>query len=354
SARASLEALIKKCQTLHCGQIVSLIGRYYAMDRDKRWDRIQKAYELLTEGKAAFHAPDPLTALQQAYQGQERDEFVQATRIDSAENTAIQDGDALIFMNFRADRARQLTEALCMPDFQGFHRNNKPQLSALVTLTEYDKNFPTTVAFPPIARQQILAEYLSKQGLRQLRIAETEKYAHVTYFFNGGLEQAFPGEDRILIPSPSVATYDLQPEMSAPELTERLVQEIGRQYYDVIICNYANPDMVGHSGNFAAPVQAIEVIDSCLSRLLAALKEVGGEALITADHGNAELMFDKKTQQPHTAHTHELVPALYIGRKAKATQAKGILADVAPTLLYFLGLKPPPEMTGEILFTLLQ
>lgn len=352
SAHSSLEALVKKCQDLDCGQVASLIGRYYAMDRDKRWERIQKAYDLLTAKQAAFHAQDPFTALHQAYEREESDEFVQATLLDQARSTAIQDGDAVIFMNFRADRARQLTQAFIEPDFHGFNRKQWPHLSAFVTLTEYDKNSKTSVVFPPITRHHILAEFLSEQGLRQLRIAETEKYAHVTYFFNGGLEKPFPGEDRVLIPSPKVATYDLKPEMSAPELTDRLVEEIHRQQYDVIICNYANPDMVGHSGNFSATVKAIEVVDACLSRVIEALKEVQGEALITADHGNAELMFDPATRQPHTAHTQELVPALYVGRPATVAQPKGILADLAPTLIYLLGFIPPAEMTGQILFTL--
>ncbi len=352
SALPSLEALAKECQDLHCGQLASLIGRYYAMDRDKRWERVQKAYELLTEGKADAEAKNAAEALKLAYARQENDEFVQATLLGPAKPAVIQDGDVVVFMNFRADRARQLTQAFIGPHFKGFHRNKWPQLSAFVTLTEYDKNFSTQAAFPPVTLRHILAEYLSEQGLRQLRIAETEKYAHVTYFFNGGREKPFPGEDRVLIPSPKVATYDLKPEMSAPALTDRLVQEIRQQNYDVIICNYANPDMVGHSGNFAATVQAIEVIDTCLGRVVEALKEVGGEALITSDHGNAELMFDEGTQQAHTAHTHELVPVLYVGRPAVAAKKQGILADLAPTLLSLMGFTPPPEMTGDLLFTL--
>lgn len=352
SAKASLEAFLQKTKDLGCGQLVSIIGRYYAMDRDQRFDRVQKAYDLLTQGKADFIAQDPVKALQEAYQREENDEFVKATRIGPEETCAIQDGDAVVFMNFRADRARQLTRAFIDPDFQGFQRLKRPRLSAFVTLTEYDKQFSASVAFPPVTLRHILAEYLSEQGLRQLRIAETEKYAHVTYFFNGGLEQAFPGEDRLLIPSPKVATYDLKPEMSAKELTDRLVEAIRAKHYDVIICNYANPDMVGHSGDFKATVKAIEVIDACLQRVTEALKAVGGEALITSDHGNAELMFDKTTQQAHTAHTHEKVPALYFGREATAVKSSGILADLAPTLLSLLGFTPPPEMTGEILFTL--
>jgi 2,3-bisphosphoglycerate-independent phosphoglycerate mutase len=352
SAKSSLETLIQKINTLGCGQIASLIGRYYAMDRDKRWERTQKAYELLAEGKADFYAPDALSALESAYARGETDEFIRATQINSPSQVHIQAGDSVIFMNFRADRARQLTQAFIDPHFKNFSRNTLPALHSWVTLTEYDKNFPATVAFPPFTLPHNLPAYLSQLGLPQLRIAETEKYAHVTYFFNGGVEQAFPGEDRLLIPSPPVATYDLKPEMSAFELTERLIQEIHQQKYAVIICNYANPDMVGHSGNFQATVQAIETVDTCLSRVLEALKTVRGEALITADHGNAELLFDETTQQPHTAHTCELVPALYVGRKASVAKTKGSLADIAPTLLYLLGLAKPSEMTGESLFTL--
>lgn len=353
SARASLSALIEKTKALHCGEIVSLIGRYYAMDRDHRWDRTQKAYELLVEGKGYHDGDDPLMALEQAYQRGESDEFVQATFLNQTKKGTIAPCDAVIFMNFRADRARQLTQAFVDPDFKGFPRHQWPALSSFITLTQYDDDhLATAVAFPPVPLLHSLPEYLSAQGLRQLRIAETEKYAHVTYFFNGGLEKPFIGEERILIPSPSVATYDLKPEMSAYELTRRLCEEINQQKYDVIICNYANPDMVGHSGNFSATVKAIEAVDKCLAVLISALQAVGGEALITSDHGNAEFMFDEKTQQAHTAHTHALVPALYFGRKAQATKAQGTLADIAPTLLYLLGLTQPEEMTGETLFTL--
>ncbi len=355
SALASLEMLNARCQTLHCGQIVSMIGRYYAMDRDKRWERTQKAYDLLTLGQADYHAPDAISALKLAYERGENDEFVKATSIHAA-NAApitINEGDTVIFMNFRADRARQITHALIDTHFNGFTRQRHPQLSAFVTLTEYDKTFNVPVAFPPEPLNNILAEYLSHLGLHQLRIAETEKYAHVTFFFNGGIEKPYPGEDRILIPSPKVATYDLQPEMSAPELTDRLVSEIKKRYYDVIICNFANPDMVGHTGNFAATVKAIETIDSCIGKITQALSLVGGEALFTSDHGNAELMFDEKTGQPHTAHTSELVPLIYFGRKATAVKVKGILSDIAPTMLYLMGLQKPEEMTGKALFQLL-
>lgn len=350
SALTSLQTLTKMCQKLRCGQIVSLIGRYYAMDRDNRWERTQKAYELITEGKADYQASNAFDALQQAYDRNETDEFVQATCCSHYSGMA--DGDVAIFMNFRADRARQLTQAFMAPNFKEFNRHRKPLLRNFVTLTQYDKSFNVLVAFPPTTLKQTLPEYLSRLGLKQLRIAETEKYAHVTYFFNGGIEQAFPGEDRILIPSPRVATYDLQPEMSAFELTERLIDEIRQQKYDVIICNFANPDMVGHSGNFAATVKAIETIDTCLNKLLSELKQIGGEAIITADHGNAEMMYNPTTQQPHTSHTHEKVPALYIGRPAIAANQKGVLADIAPTLLYLMGIPQPPEMSGKQLFTL--
>ncbi len=261
--------------------------------------------------------------------------------------TVLNDGDVVIFMNYRADRAREITRAFVDPNFNGFKRTKTVKLAEFVSLTEYDKTLNTEVAFTPTRLDNILAAYISDLGLKQLRIAETEKYAHVTFFFNGGIETPYPGEDRVLIPSPKVATYDLKPEMSAPELTDRLVKEIQSNRYDLIICNFANPDMVGHTGNFDAAVKAIETIDTCLGKIITALKQVGGEAIITADHGNAELMFDEKTGQAHTAHTHELVPCLYIGRKANIIKNNGVLADIAPTLLTLMGLPIPPEMTGQ-------
>lgn len=354
SALTSLDNINKTCQSLSCGQIVSIIGRYYAMDRDKRWERTQQAYNLITAGIAEYDAPDALTALQLAYARGENDEFVKATSIHASDSppVTVTAGDAVIFMNFRADRARQLTHAFIDKNFVGFQRPSFLELSDFVTLTEYDSTFNVAVAFPPVRLKNILAEYLSRQGLRQLRIAETEKYAHVTFFFNGGIEIPYPGEDRVLIPSPHVATYDLKPEMSAPELTARLVQAIQNQQYDVIICNFANPDMVGHTGNFAATVKAIEAIDLCLGKIIAALQKIGGEALITSDHGNAELMFDDQTGQPHTAHTCEQVPLIYFGRKATVVKSNGILADIAPTLLYLMDLPIPSDMTGRPLFEL--
>jgi 2,3-bisphosphoglycerate-independent phosphoglycerate mutase len=354
SAMLSLEKLIACCEKFKCGTVASIIGRYYAMDRDKRWERVQSAYDLLTAGICEVSAPDALTALNEAYKRGENDEFVKATSIHAA-NAApavIEDGDTVLFMNFRADRARELTHAFIDKDFSGFERMRKPRLKEFVTLTEYDATFGLRVAFAPDRATHILGEYLSELGLHQLRIAETEKYAHVTFFFNGGTEKPYLGEDRVLIPSPKVATYDLKPEMSARELTDRLIQEIKSQRYDVIICNFANPDMVGHTGNFDATVIAIEVIDECLAKITAALLECGGEALITADHGNAELMFDEKTGQPHTAHTQELVPLIYIGRPAQASNVSAVLSDIAPTMLNIMGIPQPAEMTGRPLFQL--
>jgi len=255
-------------------------------------------------------------------------------------------------MNFRADRARELTQAFIDPDFQGFERKKWPHLAQFVCLSEYDSRFGLPIAFPSQPLQNIFADCISRANLKQLRIAETEKYAHVTFFFNGGIEQAFPGEERVLIPSPKVATYDLQPQMSAVELTERLIKEIKSDQYDVIICNYANPDMVGHTGNFAATVKAIEIIDQCIGMLIDACEIAGGELLITADHGNAEQMFDYQTNQPHTAHTSDPVPFVYIGRHANIIKEDGKLSDIAPTMLYLLGLPQPIEMTGSSLLRL--
>lgn len=354
SAMASLAALQETCQALGCGKIASIIGRYYAMDRDKRWERIHKAYDLLVQGKAVFHAHNALEALELAYEREETDEFVQATRIHDKDTppVTIEDGDVVIFMNFRSDRAREITAAFIQTDFPHFKREKWPKLGAFACLSEYDTCFRASVAFPPYRLKHIFAEAISEQGYKQLRIAETEKYAHVTFFFNGGIETPYPGEDRILIPSPKVATYDLQPEMSARELTHRLVKEIQNKKYEVIVCNFANPDMVGHSGNFAATVKAIETIDECLGSIIQVIKEEGGEFLITADHGNAEQMFDYKTNQPHTAHTSDPVPFIYMGRKAIIVKEDGKLSDIAPTMLYLLGLPSPSEMTGHSLLKL--
>jgi 2,3-bisphosphoglycerate-independent phosphoglycerate mutase len=354
SALASLTALNAHCQQLQCGTIVSLIGRYYAMDRDQRWERVQCAYDLIAEGKALYHADTAEQGLELAYARGEHDEFVQATAIHAAdeEPKQVQDGDVLIFMNFRADRARELTQAFTDPHFKGFFKERSVTPSEFICLTSYDPKFPLPVVFPPEPLDHILADCLSQAHLSQLRIAETEKYAHVTFFFNGGIETPFPGEKRILVPSPKVATYDLKPEMSAFELTEQLITVIKQQGADVIICNFANPDMVGHTGKLAATVKAIETIDDCLEKILKASLAVGGEILITADHGNAEQLFNLKTQQAHTAHTSNPVPFIYIGRKASILLNNGKLSDIAPTMLYLLGLAQPPEMTGKPLLKL--
>jgi 2,3-bisphosphoglycerate-independent phosphoglycerate mutase len=355
SAQASLMKIEQLYQRLGQGQIADMIGRYYAMDRDHRWERTQIAYDLLTKGQALYAADSATAGLQNAYARHENDEFVQATTI-LASNTQpipIQDGDVVIFMNFRADRARQLCRALTDPGFTGFQRAVVPTLSAFVTLTEYAAELKASIAYPPLNFKNTLGEFLANNGLRQLRIAETEKYAHVTYFLNGGIEAPFTGEERVLIPSPKVPTYDLKPEMSAIELTDRLVEAIESGVYDVIICNYANPDMVGHTGVETAAHQAVEVIDQCMQRVVASLQKVGGELLLTSDHGNVEVMYDEKNQQPHTAHTTNLVPLLYVGRPAKWKSVDDLsLMDVAPTLLYLLGLTPPSEMTGKILLQL--
>jgi len=349
SAASSLQAMNDVFVQLGRGRIASIVGRYYAMDRDHRWPRVQAAYDLITQGKAKHTAPDALSGLEQAYARGESDEFVEATAIARAGEPPVrmEDGDAVIFMNYRSDRARQITRAFIEDAFDGFPRAARLKLSAFVTLTEYNEEFHVPVAFPPERLRNTFGEYIAKLGLHQLRIAETEKYAHVTFFFNGGAEQPYVGEDRILVPSPNVATYDLKPEMSAAEVTDKLVGAIESGHYDAIICNYANPDMVGHTGNMAAAIKAIETIDGCLGRLVDALQKVGGEMLITADHGNAEQMADDRTGQAHTAHTTNLVPFVYIGRHAEPVNHTGTLADVAPTLLYVMSLESPSEMSGR-------
>jgi 2,3-bisphosphoglycerate-independent phosphoglycerate mutase len=353
SAASSIQAMEEKFREFGGGRFASVIGRYYAMDRDHRWPRIQAAYDLITQGKAEFEATDAITGLEMAYARDEGDEFVKATRIvpPGEQAVTVNDGDVVVFMNFRSDRARQITRPFIEPDFDGFEREVTPKLGCFVSLTEYNSEFDIPVAFPAERLKNVFGEFAANQGLLQLRLAETEKYAHVTFFFNGGVEEPFEGEDRILVPSPLVATYDLQPEMSAPQVTDHLVEAIQGGKYDVIICNYANPDMVGHTGNFDAAVKAIETIDECLGRVYEALRSVGGEALITADHGNAEQMRGKETGQAHTAHTSNLVPLLYIGRPARLDE--GSLSDVAPSLIHLMGLEPPPEMSGRSLVQLL-
>lgn len=349
SAATALEALQMTLAQSRTGRIASLIGRYYAMDRDNRWDRVEKAYRLIAQGQADHQYDNALTALEAAYARGQTDEFVEPTTIGTP--TAIAEGDMVIFFNFRADRARQLTQAFINPDFSHFTRR-LIALSDFITLTEYEKNTTATAAYPPISLKNTLGACLSQAGYRQLRIAETEKYAHVTFFFNGGIETPFDLETRQLIPSPDVKTYDLQPQMSAPLLTDAILQAIEQQSYDVIICNYANADMVGHTGDFDATKSAIETLDTCIKRIVQALHTVQGEILITADHGNAEKMYDEATHQAHTAHTCNPVPFLYVGRNAHCRQDNGTLADIAPTLLHLLGLPIASEMTGQPLFAL--
>ncbi|HEC00018.1 MAG TPA: 2,3-bisphosphoglycerate-independent phosphoglycerate mutase [Thiotrichales bacterium] len=354
SAGESIQKMEEKFREFGGGRIASIIGRYYAMDRDHRWPRIQAAYDLITQGKGEYQAPDAMTGLKMAYERGETDEFVKATAIvpPGEAPVRVEDGDVIIFMNYRSDRARQITRPFIEPDFDGFERAVVPKLGRFVSLTEYNAEFDIPVAFPPERLRNVFGEVISKLGMRQLRLAETEKYAHVTFFFNGGVEEPFEGEDRILVPSPMVATYDLKPEMSAEEVTDHLVAAIEGGEYDVIICNYANPDMVGHTGNFEAAVKAIEAIDRCLGRVYEALQKTGGEMLVTADHGNAEKMRDEETGQPHTAHTTNPVPFLYVGRPAEMAQT-GSLCDVAPTMLHLMGLEKPLEMTGVYLIELL-
>jgi len=350
SAQAPLQAMQNKCAQLGAGRIASIVGRYYAMDRDNRWERVQSAYDLITLGQAEFSAATATEGLQQAYARGENDEFVKATVVGSP--VAMQEGDVAVFMNFRADRARQMTRALTDPAFDGFARRSFPKLASFLTLSSYGEDFHLPMVYGPSSIHNGFGEYVSNLGMKQLRIAETEKYAHVTYFFSGGREQVYPGEDRVLVPSPKVATYDLQPEMSAFEVTDKLEQAIRSERYEAIICNYANCDMVGHSGHMDAAVKAVEALDQCVGRVVQAMQECGGEVLITADHGNAEQMLDTVTKQPHTAHTLNTVPFLYIGRKARMIDG-GSLRDVAPTLLAIMGLPQPSEMTGKPLISFL-
>lgn len=354
SAMLFLETLQTECDATQSGSIGSIVGRFYAMDRDKRYERTELAYDLLTGANTAYSAHSATEALTNAYARAETDEFVKPTHIhaDNEAPAVIANDDIVIFMNFRSDRARQLTDAFISTDFDCFARKKHFPDLRFITLTNYDERFHVPVIFSQEKQMQLFGDYISALQLKQLRIAETEKYAHVTFFFNGGKETPALGEDRILIPSPKVATYDLQPEMSALPLTDALISAIENQQYDVIICNFANPDMVGHTGNFEATVRAIETIDFCLDRIIESAKKSGGEVLITADHGNAERMFDPNTGQAHTAHTCDPVPFLYIGRPAKIVDFNGKLSDVAPTMLYLMGLPIPTEMTGRPLVML--
>jgi len=353
SALPSLQQADKTLREAGLGRIVSVIGRYFAMDRDKRWDRVQAAYDLITQGEALFTAESVDAALANAYERGEDDEFVKATRVAAAgeDVVTLNDGDGVVFMNFRADRGRQLADTFVNPGFSGFKRKSRPQLLEFVTLTEYAAtlNEWVKVAYPPQTLVNSFGEYLAGLNKTQLRIAETEKYAHVTFFFSGGREQPFEGEDRILVPSPQVATYDLKPEMSAFEVTDKLEEAIRSGKYDAIICNFANGDMVGHTGNFDAAVKAVEALDKCLGRLTAAIRDIDGHCLITADHGNVEQMLDPETGQALTSHTTGPVPLVYVGNSPWRFTSKGSLCDIAPTMLKLMDLSVPAEMTGQVL-----
>jgi 2,3-bisphosphoglycerate-independent phosphoglycerate mutase len=354
SAHDSLAKAEALMASLGTGQVASICGRYYAMDRDRRWDRVSRAYKLLTRGEAPFHASTATGALEMAYGRDEGDEFVQPTAIhaDGELPVRVADGDAVIFMNFRADRARQLTRAITDPDFAEFDRRTVVQLADFVMLTRYADDIDASCAFDTPVLENTLGEYLAHSGRTQLRIAETEKYAHVTFFFSGGREEPFDGERRLLIPSPKVATYDLAPEMSARKVTDELIAAIRSREFDLIVCNYANGDMVGHTGVFDAAVRAVTVLDECLGRIEAALAEVGGEMLITADHGNVEQMLDPANEQVHTAHTSEPVPLVYVGPKRVSFRDQGTLSDVAPSILTLMHMDIPAEMTGKSLVSL--
>ncbi|MBH8375735.1 2,3-bisphosphoglycerate-independent phosphoglycerate mutase [Acinetobacter baumannii] len=351
SAQPSLEKLDALfAQYEGKGRIATMIGRYFAMDRDNRWDRVERAYRLLTEGEAVRTATTAVEGLELAYAANENDEFVKATRI--GEIAKVQDGDSVVFMNFRADRAREITRAFVEKDFAGFERKVVPNLSKFVMLTRYQASIDAPVAYMPEELKNSLGEYLSSLGKTQLRIAETEKYAHVTFFFSGGREDEYPGEKRILIPSPNVATYDLKPEMSAYEVTDELVKAINSGEYDLLVVNYANGDMVGHTGVFDAAVKAVEAVDTCLGRVYEAVMAKKGHMLITADHGNVEQMQDYESGQVHTQHTTELVPFIYVGPTQATIAEGGVLADVAPTILNLMQIPVPAEMQGRNLITL--
>ncbi len=348
SAGPSLCALQAACTANGNATVATVCGRYYAMDRDNRWDRVQRAWDAIVDARSELHTPDAPLALEEAYARGETDEFVAPTVI--GDGARVEDGDAVVFMNFRADRARQLTAAFVDPSFHGFQAR-RPKLSRFTCLTEYDAKLPAPVAFAPDDLQDTLGELVSAQGLTQLRIAETEKYAHVTFFFGGGREAPCAGEERILVPSPKVATYDLQPEMSVAEVTGKLVDAIRARRFDLVVCNLANPDMVGHTGDLGAAVLAAEAVDAAIGEITDAVRAAHGALVITADHGNLEMMRDPVTGQPHTAHTVGPVPLVYVGeREGVQLRAGGALRDVAPTLLDLMQLPVPAAMTGRSLF----
>ncbi len=348
SAVEYIKEAIEKMRDIGVGDIATVMGRYYAMDRDNRWERVSKAYDAIVYGEGV-EAESAVTAVEESYNNDVTDEFVVPTVIkkDGEPLGKVSENDSVVFFNFRPDRARELTRTIVDEDFSGFERDYFK--TCFVTMTQYDATMPNVeVAFKPEQLINTFGEYISKKGLRQLRIAETEKYAHVTFFFNGGVEKPYDGEDRALINSPKVATYDLKPEMSAYEVTDEVVKRIDGGEYDVIILNFANCDMVGHTGVFDAAVKAVEAVDECLGRVIDAIERQGGVALVTADHGNADQMIDYETGEPFTAHTTNVVPLILIGRDDLKIRS-GRLADLTPTMLDLMGLEKPAEMTGESL-----
>jgi 2,3-bisphosphoglycerate-independent phosphoglycerate mutase len=329
-------------------KIVTVVGRYFAMDRDRRWDRTKKAWDAIVLGRGEICTESPSAAVDRQYKAGKTDEFMPPLIFSHANEQRVRDGDSVLFFNFRADRARQLTQAFLIKDFDGFDREVWPQVR-FASLTQYDVRFSTPFIFPPEELKNILGKLVSDAGKSQLRIAETEKYAHVTYFFNGGVEKPYPGEDRKLIPSPKVATYDLKPEMSAVEVTDELLKRLAD--YDLIVLNFANPDMVGHTGVVEAGIKAVETIDSCCARIIPKVLELAGKCLVTADHGNCELMRNPDGS-PNTAHTTNLVHFIYVANDSEKFRVDdGILGDVAPTILFLLGMSQPPEMTGRCLLS---
>jgi 2,3-bisphosphoglycerate-independent phosphoglycerate mutase len=344
-----IAALQRKLTEIGCGEIASVVGRYYAMDRDKRWERTQRAYDLLTKA-IGERATDPIAGIEQSYERGVTDEFVEPIAIvrkDGSPVATIKDDDAVIFFNFRPDRARQLTRALTVPDFNEFEITGRPRVQ-FVCFTMYDHTFDLPIAFPPRQHARVLAEAWADLKVRNYRLAETEKYAHVTYFFNGGVEKEFPCEQRLLVPSPKIATYDLQPEMSAFKVTDKVLRAIDEGDTDVFVINFANPDMVGHTGKLAQTIEACQYVDTCLGWITKRIRQARGITLITADHGNAEQMIDPTTGSPHTAHTTNPVPFHLIDEESRGAKLRsgGALEDVAPTLLGLLGLEKPSEMTG--------
>jgi 2,3-bisphosphoglycerate-independent phosphoglycerate mutase len=352
SAEKYLSDLIAFLKDKPNARLATIIGRYFTMDRDKRWDRVQRGYDLMTLG-VGTETKNPIETLRRFYEQSVTDEFMEPISVVAADGShrgRIEDGDALVFFNFRADRMRQIVTAFKDDDFSGFERAVRRKIQ-LITMNQYHEDFDLPVLFPPVEVKNHLGAVLSRAGLKQLRIAETEKYAHVTFFFNGGSDAQSPGEERVLIPSPKVATYDKKPEMSLPEMTDRVVKEIEGRKYDVIIMNIANPDMVGHTGVMDAAVKAVHFTDEAIDKILNAVQKVGGVALITADHGNSELMFDEKSGQPHTAHTTNPVPLILFDPKKRfgSLRRGGALENVAPTILAILGIDQPKEMTAESL-----